>query len=271
MENIEKLVRERRSVRTFKGGSLTEPDKEKLCAFMDNVENPYSLPVKFKMLKGMSCPVVVGTELYVGGKMKKAPHMNEAFGYSFERVVLYAQSLGIGTVWIGGTMNRGNFEKAMELEADEVMPCVSPVGYPAQKMSLRETMMRKGVKADERLDFEELFFYDSYEQPLTKEKAGKLYLPLELVRLAPSAVNRQPWRLVVRDDGVHFYLQRAKGFGGGDIDMQKIDLGIALCHFELAVRELGMRMEFSLTAPDMECRDGMEYIASYLFLVEVML
>ncbi len=265
MKNIETLVRERRSVRTFKAGSLSEQDKEKLCAFMNTVENPYSLPVKFKMLNGMNCPVVVGTELYVGGKMKKAPHMNEAFGYSFEKIVLYAQSLGIGTVWIGGTMNRGNFEKAMGLEADEVMPCVSPVGYPAKKMSLRETMMRKGVKADERMAFEELFFSESYGQPLTKEKAGKLYLPLELVRLAPSTVNRQPWRVVVKGDGVHFFLQRSKGFGGGEIDMQKIDLGIALCHFDLAVNELGIPMKFALKAPGLEDRDGMEYIASYLF------
>ncbi len=265
MKDIEKLVRERRSVRTYENRSLTVQDRENLCAFMENIENPYSLPIEFKLLEGMSCPVVVGTELYVGGKMKKAPYMNEAFGYSFEKMVLYAQSLGIGTVWIGGTMDRGAFEKRMELEADEVMPCVSPLGYPAKKMSLREGMMRKGVKADERMDFEELFFDGSFGQALTKEKAGKLYLPLEMVRLAPSAVNKQPWRLVVKDDGVHFYLQRSKGFAGGEIDMQKIDLGIALCHFDLAAKEFGMQMEFALTEPDIAGMDGMEYIASYLF------
>lgn len=265
MNHIEKVIRERRSVRTFEERALTEQDREKLCAFMASIENPYSLPVTFRMLEGMNSPVVVGAELYVGGKMKKAPHMNEAFGYSFEQMVLYAQSLGIGTVWIGGTMDRAAFEKAMELEADEVMPCVSPIGYPARKMSLREGMMRKGVKADERMAFEELFFYDSYGQPLTKEKAGKLYLPLEMVRLAPSAVNKQPWRVVINDVGVHFYLQRSKGFGGGDIDMQKIDLGIALCHFDMAVKEVGMRMEFSLAAPNITGIDGMEYIASYCF------
>lgn len=27
-------------------------------------------------------------------------------GYSFEKLVLFAWSLGIGTVWIGGTMKR---------------------------------------------------------------------------------------------------------------------------------------------------------------------
>lgn len=265
MNNVEKCIRERRSVRTFEECPLTVQDREKLCAFMETVENPYSLPVTFKLLEGMSSPVVVGAELYVGGKMKRASHMNEAFGYSFEKVVLFAQSLGVGTVWIGGTMDRGAFEKAMGLEADEVMPCVSPLGYPAKKMSLREGMMRKGIKADERMDFEDLFFYDNFEQPLTKEKAGDLVVPLEMVRLAPSAVNKQPWRLLIREDGVHFFLQRSKGFSGGDIEMQKIDLGIALCHFELAAKELGMQMEFSLVVPDVAGTDGMEYIASYYF------
>lgn len=47
--------------------------------------------------------------------------------------MLYAQSLGIGTVWIGGTMDRAAFEATMELGENEVMPCVSPLGYPAKK------------------------------------------------------------------------------------------------------------------------------------------
>lgn len=266
MNNIEKLIRERRSIRTFEERPLEALDKEKLCAFMEAVENPYALPVGFKLLEGMSCPVVVGTELYVGGKIKKAPHMNEAFGYSFEQMVLFAQSLGIGTVWIGGTMDRAAFEKAMELGPEEEMPCVSPLGYRAQKMSLRESMMRKGIKADERMAFEELFYNDSFEQPLTKDKAGRWYQPLEMVRLAPSAVNKQPWRAIVKEDAVHFYLQRSKGFSGGEIDMQKIDLGIALCHFDLAAKELGMTAEFSLAEPDITVKEGMEYIASYLFI-----
>ena len=265
MDNIEKLVRERRSVRTFEERPLKEQDREKMCAFMETIENPYSLPVEFRLLEGMNCPVVVGKDLYVGGKMKRAPHMNEAFGYSFEQLVLFAQSLGIGTVWIGGTMDRGAFEKAMVLETEEEMPCVSPLGYPAQKMSMRESLMRKGIKADERMAFEALFFEESFERPLTKERAGQWYQPLEMVRMAPSAVNKQPWRVIVRDNTVHFYLQRSKGFGGGAIDMQKIDLGIALCHFDLAVKELGIPVKFSLSDPGLAVKDGMEYIASYLF------
>ncbi|MBQ8399227.1 MAG: nitroreductase family protein [Clostridia bacterium] len=265
MNNIEKLVRARRSVRTFDGRDVKKEDREKLYAFMENIENPYGLPVEFRLLEKMGCPVVVGTELYVGAKMKDALHINEAVGFAFEKLVLYAQSLGIGTVWIGGTMDRAAFEKKMELAEDEVMPAVSPLGYPANKMSVRETMMRKGIKADDRLGFESIVYWNDFTQPLTPDAAGKLFLPLEMVCLAPSAVNKQPWRMVVTDDVVHFYLQRSKGFGGGKLDMQKIDLGIALCHFDLMAKELGIQTEFALSEPDISHPDGTEYIASYKF------
>ncbi len=269
MHNIDALIRARRSVRTFEEKPVSSQDLEKLQAFMAEISNPYGLPVEFKLLDGkqqkLPCPVVVGTDLYVGAKMKKAPHLNEAFGYSFELLVLYAQSLGIGTVWVGGTMDRVAFENAMELAADEVMPCMSPLGYPAKKMSLRETMMRKGVKADQRMTFGEVFFDGSFDVPLTQERAGKLCHALEMVRLAPSAVNKQPWRVVLTDKAAHFYLKRSKGFNGGDIDMQKIDVGIAMCHFDLAAKEAGFTPNFVQADPGIAVKDGEEYIASYVY------
>lgn len=267
MHNIDMLVRGRRSVRTFEERPVSQEDLGKLFSFLGKVHNPYGLSVAFKLLDGtkqkLSCPVVVGTDLFVGAKVKRAPHMNEAFGYSFELLVLYAQALGLGTVWVGGTMDRLAFEQAMELRDEEVMPCMSPLGYPAKKMSMREAMMRKGVKADSRMAFEELFFDGSFDVPLTPEKAGKLCHALEMVRLAPSAVNKQPWRIVIKDNTAHFYLMRSRGFDGSTIDMQKIDIGIAMCHFELAAREDGLAPCFVQTSPAIAADNGLEYIASY--------
>ncbi len=269
MNQIDALVRGRRSVRTYDERAIAPQDMEKLRAFMEGIDNPYGLPVEFRWLdakrQNLSCPVVVGTDVYVGAKMKKAPHLNEAIGYSFEKLVLFAQSLGIGTVWIGGTMDRSAFEKVMELSDDEVMPCGSPLGYPAKKMSLRETMMRKGVKADERLAFEKLFFDGSFEKPLMQAGAGKLSHALEMVRLAPSAVNRQPWRIVMEEHAAHFYLLRSRGFGGGVLDMQKIDVGIALCHFDLAAQESGLHPQLIEMNPGLCTNNGEEYIATYQF------
>lgn len=241
---------------------------EKLATFAKTIENPYNIPVEFKFLAGkeygLSCPVSVGTDLFVGGKIKYTKNTSVAFGYSFEMFVLYAQSLGIGTTWLGGTMNRSAFEDAMELSDDEIMPCASPLGYPAKKMSIREGMMRKAIKADERLPFADLFFDGSFDTPLPKEKAGKWLDALEMVRLAPSAVNKQPWRAVVCDNTVHFYLKRSKGFARTEkLDMQMIDIGIAICHFDLAAKECGLNVAFELNDPKIETNGDIEYVASF--------
>ena len=71
--------------------------------------------------------------------------------------------------------------------------------------------------------------------------------------------------MVVVDDVVHFYLQRSKNFSGGKLDMQKIDMGIALCHFDLAAKELGIHTEFSISEPNIPCKEVVEYIASYRY------
>ncbi len=268
MNNITKHMKARRSVRAYDGRPLDESTKEQLLSFAKDIQNPFNIPVEFKLLDakkdGLVCPVVSGTDLYVGGKIKNVPNASVAFGYSFEAFVLYAQSIGLGTVWLGGTMNRAAFEKAMELSEDEMMPCASPLGYAAKKMTVRESMMRKAVKADERLPFEELFFDGSWEAPLTRDRAGELAEPLEMARLAPSAVNKQPWRVVVADNTAHFYLKRSKGFSReGKLDMQMIDMGIALCHFALAAKANGLNTQFVQDDPQCISNPDVEYIASY--------
>ena len=262
------LVRSRRSVRTFDGSALKPEDAERILACAKAAENPYGIPIEWRLLSvkkdGLSTPVIVGADTFIAGKLRPAPHAEEAFGYAFEEIVLFAQSLGVGSTWIAGTMDRPAFERAMELTGDEVMPCVSPLGYAAPKMSLRESMMRKGVKADRRLDFGTLFFDGAFDVPLTPEKAAILAEPLETVRWAPSAVNKQPWRVIWDGRAAHFYEKKNRGYvSASDWDLQKIDLGIALCHFSRALAEKGIKAAFGTNDPGLTAPQDTEYIASY--------
>jgi nitroreductase len=76
-----------------------------------------------------------------------------------------------------------------------------------------------------------------------------------MVRLAPSASNRQPWR-IVRDrqtGDFHFFLRRDAGYGRQlrwlkVLDLQMVDMGIAACHFQLAAAGIGMSAVW--TVPD---------------------
>jgi len=263
-----RLIRGRRSVRTFDGQPIEGDVLEQLKIFAGNCGNPYGVPMEFRFLNakehGLKSPVIAGTEDYVAVKLKRVPHFEEALGYSMERFVLDAWSVGIGTTWIGGTMDRPAFEKAMDLSEDEVMPCVSPIGRAAKRMSIKETVMRKGVGADRRKSFEELFYTGSFDQPVNEDGAGRLLLPLEMVRLAPSAVNKQPWRVVIDRSDVHFYMEKGKGFESASVgNMQKIDMGIALCHFALGAEETGLTVDLDISDPGIPVPEKTEYIATY--------
>ena len=263
-------VRSRRSVRSFDGKPLAENDLNELLDFCRSLENPYGVPVEWCLLDaektGLSSPVIVGEKTYITAKVPRIPHAEEAFGHAFERMVLHAAEKGIGTTWIAGTMDRKAFEKAAGLQDGEMMPCVSPLGRPAAKMSLREIMMRKGISADSRFAYEKIFFDGSFDKPPSQEAAGALGDVLEAVRWAPSACNYQPWRLVMTDGAVHFYLKRNKGFGEGRaFDTQKVDMGIALCHFMLAAEEAGRNVSLSLEDPGLAAPDGGIYVASCRF------
>lgn len=268
MNHVSEIIKQRRSVRTFDSRTLDEDTKDQLLSFANRIQNPFGIPVAFKFLNakkdGLTCPVVCGTDLYIGGKVKNVANANVAFGYSFEEFILYVHSLGLGTVWLGGTMNRAAYEAAMDLGEDEMMPCATPIGYCANKMSIRESIMRKAVKANDRLPFGKLFFDGTFDTPLTEEKAGIFAEPLNMVRLAPSAVNKQPWRVVVVDHIAHFYLKRSKGVGHkGVLDMQMVDMGIALCHFALTAKEKNLSLSFVQEDPKLESASDLEYIASY--------
>lgn len=53
----------------------------------------------------------------------------EALGYSFESLILYATSLGLGTCWLGGTFDHSGFASAMDLKEGYLFPAISPIGH----------------------------------------------------------------------------------------------------------------------------------------------
>ncbi|MDY4033659.1 MAG: nitroreductase family protein [Pyramidobacter sp.] len=255
------VIRTRKSVRTFDGRPLSLEDKEKLCSYIETITNPYGIPMKFVWLDpekhGLSSPVIAGETVYIAAKVPKIEYCEEAFGYSFEKMVLYAWSIGIGTTWIGGTMKREMFEKAAGTSDDEFMMIVSPLGYPAVKRSEVDSKLRNSVHGDDRFPANELFFDGDFSTPLADEKEKEL---LESVRWAPSAANMQPCRVVVTDGNkYHFYENHTKGYKSSisKWDIQKIDVGIALCHF-MSVTD----GKFDISDPGIAVGEDREYIAT---------
>lgn len=262
------VIRERKSVRTYKKQEIPEQTMNKVKNYLQKDTGLFDVPIEFTILNAkndnVNSPVIIDADTYIAGKYRRQKNAEISFGYAFEKFVLYATSLGLGTVWLAATIDRKAFEKALNLKEDEVMPAVTPLGFAADKRSLRESMMRKGLKSDTRVPFDQLFFKNNFDKPLYKEESGIWALPLEMVRLAPSATNKQPWRTVVEKDKVHFYEKKTKGYASEDTgDIQKVDLGIALCHFEIAAQESGLKGRFFQIDPGITTAEDTEYIATF--------
>ena len=266
MARIVDTIQGRRSVRTFEDRPLTPNDRAFVEQTIQDIETPFGVPVKFRLLDaaahGLKSPVIVDARDYVAAKVERVEGAELSLGFAFETFCLRAAEHGLGTVMLAASLSRKSFEKAMEVGAGEVMPVASPVGYPATKMSMREGMMRKAIKSDERLPFSQIFFKGSFGASLSPTDAGRFEKPLQMLRLAPSATNKQPWRVVVDSNSVHFYEEHGlKESALGDI--QKVDMGIALSHFWLTAQELGLEGRFVTSDPKIATPQNTEYITSF--------
>ena len=175
-------------------------------------------------------------------------------GYMGEDVVLRATQAGLGTCWIGGTFRNADFSQGQKWPDGQTLKAIIPIGTPADSSSVRDRLMRFAVSANSRKPFDRLFFDNGTEKPLDSDNtfAGSL----ELMRLAPSSTNSQPWRAIVIGKSVFFY-----SAGKGTLHM--IDLGIGLRHFMIGEEYAGHKGEISLGtygAPDVP---GWIPIASY--------
>lgn len=266
--SAKEMIKQRRSIRTFDGRPLSEEDRKYLADYVhEPLANPFHVPVEFRLLDAkehqLSSPVIVEGNTYIAAKVKRAANCEIAYGCSFEKFCLYALSRGIGTVMLAASLSRAAFEKAMEVMPDEVMPTATPVGYPASKKSIREGLMRKGLKADDRKPFDSIFFDKTFDRGLKKEDAGIFADALEAARWAPSAGNQQPWRAVADGKKVHFY--EAKTMKENSLgDVQKVDVGIALAHFDMVLEEEGITGSFVFADPKIPAPENTQYIVTFV-------
>lgn len=199
---------------------------------------------------------------FIGGCIEKSEFSEVDYGYSLERIVLELTRLELGTCWIGGTFKRSDYRTILQTKENEVIPCITPVGYPAKKKTLRERLGLTLTDGSLRNKFGSLFFENDFQTPLVFNPENKIHQALEAVRLAPSAVNKQPWRVVKQDNKYHFFIFRDKMVSKTkSTDLQKVDLGIALAHFKMILDENYVEGKWHIANPDIS---GAEYLISWV-------
>ena len=183
-------------------------------------------------------------------------------GYVAEALVLELTRLGYGTCWLGGTLRKDEFAAAAAAQEGETVRAVIALGRPADKRSFIESLIRGAAKSAAPLPAQVLFYDAASRSPVdapcercsdeeVKDDALRL---LAAVRRAPSASNKQPFRVAVtRAEGGAFkadlFLLREERYNAlSGYSIQTLDAGVAASHIELAAAELGLKVERRTTA-----------------------
>ncbi|MEE1291496.1 MAG: nitroreductase family protein, partial [Spirochaetota bacterium] len=89
---------------------------------------------------------------------------------------------------------------------------------------------------------------------LIKAEKQNLEKIVEAVRYAPSMKNSQPWVLYNNSNMIHLYEEKQKK---NLRDTNKISMGIALRHLDVACNEFGLEVDYSKV--NSKKRMGKEY------------
>ena len=273
-KSVIELIETRKSSRTYQDGEIVPETWQKLKDYVDLINQDVNIKARFilasRRVKGEDQAIKLGTygiiagaNQFIIGILDRDEKKANAFGYLFEKIILKATDLGLQTCWLGGTFKKKDFNQISHLHENEYIAIVSPVGYSKRKQRILESAMRAFAGSNHRKPWSELFFEGAAEVPLKDASAGAYLLPLAMLRLSPSASNKQPWRVIKDKNAYHFFLCRTKGYWVTYFDMQENDIGIARCHFELTASELGLKGMWQ-SVKTVEHPQHWEYITSWI-------
>jgi len=274
---IIEIIRERTSRRTYSGQPFEEDVREKVVKLLKNLDlkTPFSKYAGKARFELVSVPefdlnerkklgtygFIKGAQDFIVGAVEKSQYSREHYGYLMENIILAATDIGLGTCWLGGFFNRSLFASKIKASSDEIVPAITPIGYPV-KRTLKEKMIRSFAKADKRNPWDQLYFEGNPTNPITKNNAGEYSKLLEMVRISPSAGNKQPWRIIkIPNKNIfHFYTINPKD--GRFLRYSKfrpLDIGIAVSHFDLTAKELGIKGNWIFENPQIPGAEDLLY------------
>lgn len=281
---VSDLIRQRYSVRSYCDQPLPAGQQQALAQYLASLPpGPFAAPGRFELvtatsqdrreLRGLGTyGFIRNSPGFIIGTVDRAADKNlEDFGYRMEEIVLFTTALGLGTCWLGGFFTRSSFGRKISLRKEEVIPAVCAVGETAEWPTNFLGTFKPHTGQRPRRPWEDLFFDCEFGRPLTLAAAGGFADALEMVRIGPSASNQQPWRIVRDENRWHFYLKR--NFGKrqslfvllqGEVDIQRVDLGIAMCHFELVAAEASLGGKWRVSDPGLKKPDPLtEYVVTW--------
>ena len=211
MTDIE-AIRQRHSVRQYKPDRIEDEKVALIKSKIDELNKEGNLHLQFvedaektynKLFNRVSGLGTAPSVIACVGKDDAS--LDQRVGYYGEKLVLYAQQIGLNTCWTG-TFNRKNI--SADVPDGERLVISIAIGYGKDSGRARKSKNKEQV-TDAPSDRPEWF-----------EKG------VELALLAPTAINQQKFLIKLEGDGSVDFIDK-----GGVLS--QVDLGIVKCHFEI--------------------------------------
>ncbi|MBO4580194.1 MAG: nitroreductase [Clostridiales bacterium] len=208
---LKEAMSQRHTVRKYSSEPLSDAEVQNLTERVDKLNSEYGLAIRLVQADTAGLNAFAKTFMSSGVKdyfvlaASAAPDAEERLGYASADLMLYAQTIGLNTWWIGGTFNK---KHTSELAPGMFVPGIVVVGHGAAA-----GVPHKSKPADK---------VSEYKGGSAPEwfAAG-----VEAALLAPTALNRQKFMLT--GEGNKVALSYAPG------PMSGADKGIVKYHFEL--------------------------------------
>ena len=204
--NLLQAMKERHSVRSYLEKPIDPQSVQLLRAFIDNCNRESGLHMQLVLNE----PNAFSGLMAHYGKFSGVQNYIAVVG---EKVVLYAQSLGLNTCWVAMTYSK--IKTAFQIDAGEKLCLVISIGYGQTQGVPHQSKPRESIMK-------------AVSNPPAWFLQG-----IDAALLAPTAMNQQKFTFSLQGNtvsakaGIGFY--------------SKIDLGIAKYHFEVGAGKENFR------------------------------
>lgn len=253
----------RRSVRRYR----EEPLDKTFLGMVDEIVERARPLVPGNWVRMMRRDVVSGEDLIAAmggyGRILTPPHYLVAsivgttaplvdLGYRMEQIAIQMVQLGINVCFIGSLGRESNVRVRFRLNPSSRTGAFLIFGRSAESVTGRtiNTAIRRARGEDTRLSATDIFYNGSFERSGSPPR--QLSKLVDAARLAPSANNAQPWRLLWHNDTLYLFVLKLNSRYGSRLVMQEyryFDGGTCMANIMLAMESADLYGTWELLDP----------------------
>lgn len=217
--NLYEYIFKRKSTRKYDLSPLDEETLAKITAFADTMKPLYpEIKTAYEVSDNVKNMLPVKASHYFLLSSEKQGDYLENVGFMWQQMDLYLSSLGLGSCWLGMAKPASEIKTALPFVI--ALAFGKPEGSPYRELN-------------------------SFKRKDASEVSSGSDSRIEAARLAPSATNSQNWFFDCSDGKIDVYQRKlnpalALMFG----KMNRVDMGIALCHLYIASLHEGRKFIF---------------------------